>query len=326
MKKYAPVYIPTLCRYNHFRKCVQSLSECTHARYTDLHIGLDFPSKVEQEDGHRKIESYIREIDGFASVNVIKHESNVGAEKNWFGAMDRLFNKYSKLIMTEDDNTFAPNFLEYMNTGMNIYEKDPEIYAICAYNYPIEYTNILDANHYKSQNYSAWGVGHWRDKYDKYRKKFYRKGIAKKQIVDLKSSLQIAKSNFRMIRSLLRIAISEEIYADVLTTYGLYIMNMYCVFPVISKVKNHGHDGSGVHSKEDVASDRFKNQKIDSAENFRYSIGLGNKAKQSIDKELEKYFHIGFLRKLAICMKYIATLVVMHADNRTSAQSGDTFH
>ena len=32
---YAPVVIPTLCRYEHFKACLESLSLCTGAENTD---------------------------------------------------------------------------------------------------------------------------------------------------------------------------------------------------------------------------------------------------------------------------------------------------
>lgn len=40
---YAPVIIPTLNRYVHLKRCVDSLAKCTHAPDTELIIGLDYP-------------------------------------------------------------------------------------------------------------------------------------------------------------------------------------------------------------------------------------------------------------------------------------------
>ena len=42
---YAPVVIPTLCRYEHLKRCIDSLSNCTGADRTELYIGLDFPAE-----------------------------------------------------------------------------------------------------------------------------------------------------------------------------------------------------------------------------------------------------------------------------------------
>ena len=34
--KYAPIVIPTLNRYEHFKRCLESIERCTGAEYTDV--------------------------------------------------------------------------------------------------------------------------------------------------------------------------------------------------------------------------------------------------------------------------------------------------
>ena len=50
--KYAPVMIPTLCRYEHLKRCIESLQMNSWAKYTDLYIGLDYPAKESHIDGY----------------------------------------------------------------------------------------------------------------------------------------------------------------------------------------------------------------------------------------------------------------------------------
>ena len=40
---YAPVIIVTLNRYEHFKRCLDSLEKCTGANKTDVYVGLDYP-------------------------------------------------------------------------------------------------------------------------------------------------------------------------------------------------------------------------------------------------------------------------------------------
>ena len=56
---YAPVVIPTLCRFEHFKRCVDSLSRCIHANQTELIIGLDYPHKESHVESHSKILDYL---------------------------------------------------------------------------------------------------------------------------------------------------------------------------------------------------------------------------------------------------------------------------
>ena len=41
---YYPIVIPTLNRYEHFKKCVESLARNTHADKTELIVGVRLPS------------------------------------------------------------------------------------------------------------------------------------------------------------------------------------------------------------------------------------------------------------------------------------------
>ena len=76
---YAPVIIPTLCRFEHFKRCVESLKRCTGAEYTDVYVGVDYPSQESHWEGYQKICNYVSEVTGFRSFNVILRDRNFGA-------------------------------------------------------------------------------------------------------------------------------------------------------------------------------------------------------------------------------------------------------
>ena len=49
---YAPVLITTCNRYEHLKRCVESLSKCTLASETDLIISVDYPPSDKYVDGN----------------------------------------------------------------------------------------------------------------------------------------------------------------------------------------------------------------------------------------------------------------------------------
>lgn len=51
---YAPVIIPTLNRYDHFIKCLESLEKCSGAEYTEVFVALDFPPSNKYIEGWKK--------------------------------------------------------------------------------------------------------------------------------------------------------------------------------------------------------------------------------------------------------------------------------
>ena len=97
--KYAPVIIPTLCRYEHFVRCIESLRGNTWAKYTDVYIGLDYPAKEAHWNGYLKIKEYLQgEFPEFHSFNVIEHTKNVGAGENSKSLLDKCAEEHDRFI------------------------------------------------------------------------------------------------------------------------------------------------------------------------------------------------------------------------------------
>ena len=74
--------------------------------------------------------------------------------------------KYDRWIMAEDDIEFSPVFLEYMNKCLDLFEDDPEVFAVNGYTYPVTYKVSEGSNVVKQfATVSEWGIGYWRKKY-----------------------------------------------------------------------------------------------------------------------------------------------------------------
>src|SRR3989344_4125876 len=102
----APILIPTLNRYGHIKRCLDSLAQNTHAQESLLYIALDAPTKKEHEDGYNKIIEHLDQVSSFKEVIIIKRDRNLGPIKNTLTSLDELFKKYDQIILSEDDNFF----------------------------------------------------------------------------------------------------------------------------------------------------------------------------------------------------------------------------
>ena len=159
---FAPVIIPTLNRYEHFRKCLESLEACTGAENTDVYVALDFPPSEKYVDGWKKNDAYLKEKalnNRFHSLIVYRREINYffSGKGNGQTAIDDLPSEVDRYIFSEDDNVFSPNFLEYINKGLEIYKNDPSVLAICGYSHPYKF-KFADNNFFFHQtDFSAWG-------------------------------------------------------------------------------------------------------------------------------------------------------------------------
>ena len=258
---YAPVLITTICRADKFKTCIESLSRCTDADKTEIYIGVDYPAKEEHWDGYRKICEYLPSISGFKEVHVFKRTDNWGQGKNGKDLRDRTREKYDRFIMTEDDNEFSPNFLQYMNQCLEKYKDDPTVAMICGYSYQ-EWENVGDYPYdaYPMEGYCAWGAGYWFEKNDNYRQFLTTTTIIKSPSYVRK----LFKKNMHITvhRMLFRHEISG---GDLRRRCYCAIENKYSIFPTVSKVRNNGFDGDGLHC---AVINTYAAQKIDESTSF----------------------------------------------------------
>lgn len=249
MDTYYPVAIITCNRVTHLRNCIESLSRCTYADQTELYISVDYPPDQSYVEGWEKVKEYLQDIRGFKKVNVWIHESNLDPFKNEDFVEQKAFEKYDALIFTEDDNVFAPAFLDYMNQMLCRFEKDSKVYAICGF-------NRLKAPHnsriFKNYTFQPWGFGLWKDKWD------YVRDLNRAEIYD-KSSRHIFKIISLYVRNkwLFCVYVGRLLHEkpngdktdlpDAILTLLFYLLGLYAVFPNKSLTKNNGFDDSGIN-------------------------------------------------------------------------------
>ena len=103
-----PIVIPTLCRYEHFVRCIESLKKNEYAQYTDIYIGIDYPITEGQKEGHYKIEKYVSQMSGFRRVIILSQDYNLGPSRNSAQLIRRLKEDgYKRYILTEERNGYG---------------------------------------------------------------------------------------------------------------------------------------------------------------------------------------------------------------------------
>ena len=292
---FAPVFIPTLCRYQHFKRCVESLSRCTYAENTDLIIALDYPLTDNHWEGYIIIKEYLKEIKGFKSIRVFERNENFGASMNIRVAKDWILENYDRFILTEDDNEFSPNFLDYMNSCLSKYMNHDEVLAVTGYNRMVDMREY-DKNIYAAISFSAWGIGYWRAKQQYLYQEVINKEYADSILKSWKKSHIIYKRSPSLLRGLLSIVKTGEITGDTLVVSYMILNRKYCIWPTISKVRNHGFDGGGEHFgnnpdhpmlKQEIDTNAFfEPDDIEILENEMITLRTRQYAKQSFINRL----------------------------------------
>lgn len=304
-----PCLITTLNRYHHFVECIESLRKNIRTKEIRLVIALDYPLNEEHWDGYQKICEYLKQDFGeFHSTEVIKRNTNFGAGRNFREAREYLFKKYDKIICSEDDNVFSPNFLDYILKGFQLYDEHKDVFAICGYSYPVCWTDDRNTIVRSLTLYSAWGYGIWRERYEQYYLE-YDKDYILDLVNDRKRLMKLRKMSKNLFFYLIS-EIGEKSIHKGDSGISIYITdkNYCCILPKKSLVRNMGHDGSGIHCHEKSKYD-FSKQEIDTSSefNYRYIDDFGEKRNMEL---LDQYVNRGLWRNIRVILQYVLFKIV----------------
>lgn len=323
-----PVLIITLCRYEHFIKCIESLQNNEYARQTQLYIGLDYPTKESHWTGYKKIERFLENgVEGFEKVYIIKHPHNLGPTGNYDAMKEIIYRDHEGLIYTEDDNVFSSNYLKYMNICMERFGQHRDVMAVSGYMYPIPIEKHNDNILKISMYFSAFGFGMRRDRSDELDGNVNMKTFLKMYrnvggMLELKRVSPNQYCNFvkGMVEYIPDLVYNDEIRPTDLA-WGIYaFFNRYkIIFPVISKVKNNGYDGSGANcslqkstdADSDMPSYRefdFSNQIIDLERDFVLNYS-GEIEERMVNEGLAEFFCVPARELFETVIVYFASLI-----------------
>ena len=252
--EYSPVIIPTLNRVGHISSLLESLKVNKLSCFTDIYIGLDYPPSDAYKDEYEKMKVYLEgDFSCFKSFNVVTRSKNLGYLRNVDDLISRVLEKYDRFIYMDDDLEVSPNFLEYMNSCLELYKSDQDVIAVCGYSYPLEWSVSRGATLFKESFVCPmWGTGFWRDKYVRMRKYIEEDyGLANDADLIIKGRGIQNMSNV-CCREYVDLCLSPDykntlaaIVTDISIRMYMSSLDRRVIMPVISKVRNWGFDGTG---------------------------------------------------------------------------------
>ncbi|QIA08523.1 glycosyltransferase family 2 protein [Draconibacterium halophilum] len=288
MKRYStPILITVYNREKHFKKCIESLKKCEGADKSPLYIAVDAPSKEIDVEPNRQIKEYAKALKGFKKIEIFERTENKGPRNNAETARQDIFSIYDNLIVSEDDNVFAPGFLSFINKGLDVYKDRHDIFSINGYSLPINIPKNYYNDIYIWKGFSGWGYGIWKDKYNavSFEIADIRKFI--KNCSNIKNANKIAA---HYVPNMINAVNKQQIHGDTFIVKHLIENNMYSVFPSYSLVRNIGNDGSGVNCGIDVV---YKNQRVNN--NFKLlPLKKDIKPNQKILDSISKFYKGSF--------------------------------
>ncbi len=272
---YAPIMIITCNRDQHLARCIESLRKNSYASETELYISVDYPPADKYVDGWNRVCRLLEKpVEGFKKVNIYIQEKNLGAEGNAKFLYDKIFALHDRVIISEDDNEFAPNFIEYMDKGLLAFEKHPKVFGVGGYAFHYGF-NAYGNNVVALTDFNMWGCGLWREKekimaeqlsYKLWEKKARNPFIMYRVFHNRKRLFS------RMLGVLLRQGQEEQVSKTDINRGIVLALNGWCtVHPVLTKVRNWGWDGSGLNiTGTEAKQNEYEGQCLDQDFHFEY--------------------------------------------------------
>lgn len=244
MKNVAPIVLFVYNRPKHTKKTVEALLRNQLAEESDLYIYSDAPKNYQHMDDVKAVREYIDQISGFKSVTIIKRQKNWGLAASVIDGVTNIIHKHGFVIVLEDDLVVTPYFLDYMNTGLNLYQNEKKVFGITGYFDCSGQIDVLPESFFLPIS-SSWTWATWADRWNK----FDEKAIGWQELLTnrkLKKSFDFHNSLGRaqtLINQMQGVINSWWIRWEwtIFQNHGLYLTPKY------SLCSNNGFDGTGEH-------------------------------------------------------------------------------
>ena len=244
---FAPIILFAFNRLNALKNTVASVLQNTEAAESDLFVFVD--GAREHKEGEKKqvhdVQEYVKTITGFKSLTYTFSEKNKGLGASIIAGVTEVINKYGRAIVLEDDLIVQPNFLAFMNQGLDRYEKEEKIFSVCGYTNKVRVPKSYKYDAYVCARSSSWSWASWSDRwnsvdwvlepfsqYESKKKAFNRWGGS--DCFGMLKGWHEGRNKSWAIRF----------------CFSQFLQDKLSIFPVKSFVNNDGFDGNGTNCKK----------------------------------------------------------------------------
>lgn len=266
MGNFAPIVVFGFNRLQALKSTISSLLLNEEAKHSDLFVFVDGARKEKKGEADivRVVQDYVRTISGFKSLQYSFSEKNQGLATSIITGVGKVIDKYGKVIVLEDDLVVMPNFLNYMNQGLDFYKKNQAVMSVCGHSCKVKTPNHYPYDAYFFTRSSSWGWGTWKDRWELVDWELkdwdavmsHRKAFVKSQGSDVYKMLRdwkVGKNHSWAIRF----------------CYAQFVLEKLSIVPNRSLVNNEGFDGDGTNCKR---YSRFKFELNESKEKLTFKF------------------------------------------------------
>ena len=292
-----PICLFTYNRLEETKKTIEALKKNYLAVVSELFVFSDGWKNDEGKTRVLELRSYLKTIDGFKNIIIYESSVNKGLANSIIEGVTKVLNTYDKVIVIEDDLITSPNFLNYMNQALTVYENREDIISVSGHSLKFKLPNNYNSDVYLFGRAGSWGWGTWKKKWKMIDWEINDFEFFKK---DFKSQKKFNKNGSDMSSMLKGYFEGKNNSWAIRFCYNQFKLNMYSVFPVLSKVNNVGFGDEATNCK---GYDRFKID-FDTSNKVNFKLPLDISSNKKIIKQIVSYLSLSSRLKSKILTKY----------------------
>ena len=159
----APIVLFTYNRPRHTGRVLEALALNEEAKESTLYIYCDGSKKnasAETVENIREVKALIKNEGRFKKVIVKEQKENKGLANSIIEGVTEVINRYGRVIVLEDDLVPSVGFLNYMNTGLCLYENEERVSAIHGWSRKLN-KQITQEQTFFLKGADCWGWATW---------------------------------------------------------------------------------------------------------------------------------------------------------------------
>lgn len=278
MKKYASILVMVYDRLDSLKKCIESLQNCAEAKESVLYISSDAAYRTQDTEKIEAVRQFILTITGFKNVKPIIPNENRGLNGSYNAAIEMIFKEYDTFIFLEDDIIVAPDFLKYINEGLEFYKNDPKIISISGFSHSVffDVDVKLKSEVYFTNRWCPWGFGSWKDRIQSVPNLSLE--ALKQDVNDTSFVKKLDEIGIDLFTAFQRKLYKKEpLVLDYRYVHQMVKNDLYTVTPYTTKTFNIGNDGQGTRTQKNEKYTSFDLNKLRDVVPFQFSEFATNK-------------------------------------------------
>lgn len=228
----SPVILFTYNRAGYTRSVLDALAKNYLASQTAVYAFATDSSDAESIQAEAEVAAVLSDFkDKFGKFQVIRRPRNMSVADQMHTAIEMVLQWHSKVICLEDDLVVTPNFLNYMNSALEFYKDNAEVFSICGYS-GIKMKEAVPCDAFVHNGFRSFSYALWSHKYKQFE---YYNNRYELLDFDWNEVLNTIPQYFNMNLWILDLPLfSRQIQLDAIFTIYCYKNHLYQAFPAES--------------------------------------------------------------------------------------------